>query len=57
MVAFIAQRIKLARDISLEEGQAKYRAFFINTALYRAYQSEVDAILEIDGYGDCIVTA
>lgn len=59
MVTFIAQMIKNARDISLEQGQAKYRAYFVKfTAkrLYGKYQAEVDLILEIDGYADCIVT-
>lgn len=56
MITFIAGRIELARDKSLEEGQAKYRAYFVNTTLYLKYKSEVDAILIQDGYGDCIVT-
>jgi hypothetical protein len=57
MVTFIAGRIELAGDTSLEAGQEKYRAYFINTNLYLAYKAEVDAILMQDGYGDCIVTA
>lgn len=56
IITFIAQRIEEARDKSLEEGQAKYRAYFINTTLYLKYKPSVDAILLQDGYGDCIVT-
>ncbi|CDV96343.1 Hypothetical protein DPCES_5345 [Desulfitobacterium hafniense] len=56
MATFIAGRIETARDISLEAGQDKYRAYFINTTLYLKYKSDVDAILLQDGYGDCIVS-
>lgn len=56
MVEFIAERIKEQRDISLEKGQAKYRAYFVKTKLYKKYKPDVDSILEIDGYEDCIVT-
>lgn len=56
MVTFIAGRIELAKDSSLEEGQAKYKAYFVNTSIYVKYQPDVDAILVQDGYGDCIVT-
>lgn len=61
MVEFIAEAIKRAKDANgLEAGQAKYRAYFVkkNAAkLYGKYQEDVDMILEIDGYADCIVTA
>jgi hypothetical protein len=57
MVTFIAQRIEEARDISLEKGRDKYRAYFIKTKLYKKYKADVDAILEQDGYEDCIVEA
>ena len=56
MVTFIAKRIIEARKVSLEAGQAKYRAYFINTTMYLSYKSDVDTILTTDGYGDCIVT-
>lgn len=56
MITFIAGRIKDARDKSLEEGQAKYRAYFVNTSLYLKYKADVDSILIQDGYSDCIVT-
>lgn len=55
MREFIAQMIKDAKDVSLTNGQAKYRAYFIKTKLYAKYRGDVDAILTIDGYGDCIV--
>jgi hypothetical protein len=56
MVTFISGRIELARESSLEEGQAKYRAYFVNTKLYLKYKPDVDAILIQDNYGDCIVS-
>lgn len=56
MINFIAGRIELARETSLEAGQTKYRAYFVNTSLYLSYKAEVDAILIQDGYSDCIVT-
>lgn len=55
MVTFIAERIKEARQVSLESGQSKYRAYFVNTTLYLKYKPDVDAILIQDGYSDCIV--
>ena len=64
MATFIAQRIIAAANVSLENGQAKYRAYFITTPLYLAYKTDVDNILETtftaqypDGYGACIVLA
>lgn len=57
MITFIAGRIELARETSLETGQAKYRAYFVNTTLYLKYKPDVDAILIQDGFSDCIVTA
>lgn len=60
MITFIAQKIEEARDRSLEEGQNKYRAYFVREnarKLYeKRYKEGVDAILEADGYEDCIVT-
>lgn len=59
MVTFIAQMIENAREISLEQGQAKYRAYFVRITakkLYGKYQPEVNMILETDGYEDCIVS-
>jgi len=57
MVAFIADRIILEANKSLELGQEKYRAYFINTNLYLKYKQDVDTILQTDGYGDVIVSA
>lgn len=57
MIPFIAHRIEDARDISYEDGVAKYRAYFIRTKIYvKKYKEGVDAILTQDGYEDCIVT-
>lgn len=55
MVTFIAGRIEAEADKSLELGQAKYRAYFVNTLIYTKYKPDVDAILIQDGYTDCIV--
>ena len=56
MSTFIAQQIMKQADISTEKGQAKYRAYFIKTYLYLSWKDEVDSILEVDGYEECIVT-
>ena len=56
MSTFIAQQIMKQADISTEKGQAKYRAYFIKTSLYLNWKEEVDTILEVDGYEECIVT-
>ena len=56
MCTFIAQQIEKQADISVEKGQAKYRAYFVNTKLYAKYKADVDTILETDGYNECIVT-
>lgn len=55
MITFIAQRIEEARGVSLERGIAKYKAYFVNTKIYKKYRADVDALLEQDGYEDCIV--
>lgn len=58
MVTFIAQRIEEAFDRGgLESGQAKYRAYFVNTRLYLKQKADVDTILATDGYEACIVNA
>lgn len=57
MVTFVVLRIEEARAISLEAGQAKYRAYFIKTKLYEAKRAEVEAVLVQDGFEDCIVKA
>lgn len=56
MSEFMARQIMKQADISLEKGQEKYRVYFIkNARLYAKYQPDCDAILEVEGYGDCIV--
>ena len=56
MSTFIAQQIMKQADISTEKGQAKYRAYFIKTTIYLKWKEDVDTILEVEGYEDCIVT-
>ena len=56
MSTFIAQQIMKAGDISKENGQAKYRAYFVKTSLYLKWKEDVDNILEVEGYDFCIVT-
>lgn len=56
MSTFIARMIMQQADISIENGQAKYRAYFVSTSLYAKWQSDVDAILTTEGYAECIVT-
>ena len=56
MSAFIARMIIREADKSIARGQAKYRAYFINTKLYANYKADVDTILTTDGYAECIVT-
>ena len=56
MITFVANRIIDAKRIGLLEGQTKYRAYFVATKLYERYRLDVEAILLIEGCGDCIVT-
>jgi len=56
MAAFIANAIIDAADISIEEGQELYRAYFIKTKMWARYKETVDAILRVEGKADCIVT-
>lgn len=55
MCSFIARMIMQQADNSLEAGQEKYRAYFVNTSIYAKWQGDVDAILIEKGYSDCIV--
>lgn len=58
MSRFIAMVIERAADVSLEKGQEKYRAYFINTNIYSKYKADVDTILMTDPnplYAQCIV--
>ena len=55
MDKFIAKMIETQANISLENGQEKYRAYFVNTTIYAKWKESVDAILTADGYANCIV--
>ena len=55
MAGFIADRIMEAADKSLAKGQAKYRSYFIKTQMYARFKADVDHILLVDDYDDCIV--
>lgn len=55
MSKFIANMIRKQADISPEKGQAKYKAYFVDTTIYAKYKDDVDAILGADGYSNCIV--
>lgn len=56
MGRFISMMIMTQADNSLENGQAKYRAYFVKTKLYVKWQIEVNNILSENGYSGCIVT-
>ena len=56
MAKFITDQIIKARGKSLEAGQNKYRAYFVNTGLYLSWKPSVDELLTKKGYEDCIVT-
>lgn len=55
MTTFIAMMIEREADKRLEQGQDKYRAYFVNTRLYEKWREEVNSILEVDGYKDVII--
>lgn len=55
MTTFIARMIMKEADKSIEAGQKKYRAYFVNTKLYKNWKEDVDTILITDGYDDVIV--
>jgi hypothetical protein len=56
MSAFIARMIEQAAKVSIANGKEKYKAYFVNTALYVNWKTEVDTILETDGYTEVIVS-
>ena len=56
MAPFIAMMIMKAREISLEAGQTRYKAYFVKTAIYVQFKADVEAILYAEGKEDCIVT-
>ena len=57
MAIFIARMIMEKADKSIAAGQKKYRAYFVNTKLYKNWNEDVDTILVTDGYEDVIVEA
>lgn len=54
MATFIARMIMKEADKSTEEGQKKYRAYFVRTSLYKNWKEDVDTILKTDGYDEVI---
>ena len=54
-MAFIVKQIEKARKISLEDGQSKYRAYFLNTSRNVSLKEATEQMLIADGCGDCIV--
>ena len=54
MAAFIAMSIKKAED-KTGTGREKYTAYFVTVTLYQQFRAEVDSILTIEGYAQCIV--
>lgn len=54
MAPFIAMMVIRAKNTSLEEAQARYKAYFVNTTLYLAYKADTDTILQAEGHEDCI---
>lgn len=56
MVDFIKRMIKEASKKSIEEGQEKYREYFVYTKLYKRYKEKVDNGLITDGYENVIVS-
>lgn len=56
MGAFIARMVIRQADNSIEKGQEKYKAYFINTTLYLKWKKDADTILETEGYNYCIVS-
>lgn len=57
MSTFIAKKIMEKAERSTEEGQKKYRAYFVKTGLYKKWKDEVDTILRAESYEDVIVEA
>lgn len=56
MIEFIASRIMEAGDRSVEQGQAKFKAYFPRkTARYESIRPDVEQILRIEGHEFCIV--
>lgn len=55
MSEFIANRIEMQAEVSIEKGIKKYKAYFVNTKIYKSYKDDVDTILRTDGYENVIV--
>lgn len=55
MSTFIANQIIKQAKKSIELGQNKYKAYFVKTKIYEDWRAEVDSILIVEGYEDCIV--
>ena len=56
MDKFISRMIEESAKESIEAGQNKYRAYFINTRLYIKHKAKVDKKLIADGFKEVIVT-
>ena len=58
MSAYIAAKIEDTYNTQgIEAAKTKYKAFFINTPLYKNYKLDADTILTTDGYENCIFIA
>ena len=55
MATFIANAIIKAGKKSIEKGQEKYKAYFIKTHIYEDWRGDVDSILTVEGYAECII--
>lgn len=55
MATFIARMIIEETKKSIDAGRNKYKAYFVNTILYKNWKKDVDTILNVDGYEDVIV--
>lgn len=52
---FIANSIMASKKDSIENGQEKYRAYFIKTGIYTKHEQPVCDILMENDCADCIV--
>lgn len=55
MSLFIATMVMLEIEFGVERARKKYREYFVDTDLYKSWQSEADEVLIQNGYADCIV--
>lgn len=55
MSIFIATMVILELEFGIESARKKYREYFVDTDLYKSWQSEADEYLKQNGYEDCIV--